>query len=152
MLLSSIYFYKFCSLQTFICVIYFRRGGENVSINDRLRSLRKEILKLTQDEFAKRISVSRSNLGNIEIGNIAVTDRVIATICSVFHVNEDWLRSGEGEPLIPLTRNQVIEDYVSRVMKDETAEFQKFIIELMSSLPVECWEAIEAKAQELRKK
>lgn len=38
----------------------------NLDIRDRIRYLRKEILHLTQEEFAKGARVSRSNLGNIE--------------------------------------------------------------------------------------
>ncbi len=65
-------------------------------INERIRYLRKDILKLTQEQFSNSIKISRSNLGSIEIGRISVTDRVISDICEGYHVNEVWLRTGEG--------------------------------------------------------
>lgn len=67
-----------------------------MEIYERIKKLRKEELKLTQDEFSKRIKISRSNLASIEIGRISVTDRVINDICLAFKVNEHWLKSGEG--------------------------------------------------------
>ncbi len=70
-----------------------------MTIGQRIRHLRKEIKKLTQDEFAQAIKISRSNLGNIETGVINATDRVLADICSTFNINEEWLRTGEGEML-----------------------------------------------------
>ncbi len=64
---------------------------------ERIRYFRKKIIKITQEEFSKKINISRSNLGNIEVGNVSVTDRVIADICSTFSVSEIWLRTGKGE-------------------------------------------------------
>ena len=52
---------------------------------------------MTQEEFARKINISRSNLGNIEVGTIGLTDRVATDICNAFSVSEVWLRSGEGE-------------------------------------------------------
>ncbi len=67
-----------------------------MNIYERIRFLRKEILQKTQEEFAESIKISRSNLGNIETGKVAVTNRVITDICNSFNVNEIWLRTGEG--------------------------------------------------------
>ena len=52
---------------------------------------------MTQEDFARKINISRSNLGNIEVGTIGLTDRVATDICNAFSVSEVWLRSGEGE-------------------------------------------------------
>lgn len=43
-----------------------------MNIYERIRFLRKEILQKTQEEFAESIKISRSNLGNIETGKVAV--------------------------------------------------------------------------------
>lgn len=70
-----------------------------MTIGERIRYFRKDVQGMTQDEFAKKINVSRSNLGNIEIGRISVTDRVVSDICNSFSVSEEWLRTGSGEML-----------------------------------------------------
>ena len=66
-------------------------------ISERIKYLRKNVLKMTQEEFAARINISRSNLGNIEVGRIVATDRVISDIADAFSVSESWLRDGIGE-------------------------------------------------------
>jgi len=63
---------------------------------ERIKDLRKE-LNLTQQEFAEKINISRSNLGNIETNTVGITDRVRNTICNEFNISEYWLRTGDGE-------------------------------------------------------
>lgn len=70
-----------------------------MTISKRIKYLRKT-LKLTQAEFANKIGLSRSNIANIEVSRIKVTDRTIKDICMEFKVNEEWLRTGNGEIFI----------------------------------------------------
>ena len=65
-------------------------------MNERLKLLRKA-LKLNQLEFAEKIQIGRSTLAGYENGLTNMTDRSIRDICRVFYVNEDWLRTGEGD-------------------------------------------------------
>lgn len=64
--------------------------------------MRTEILKLNQEDFGNNIGMSRSNVANIEVGRIKLTDRNIRDICDKYNVNEDWIRTGAGEPLIEI--------------------------------------------------
>ncbi len=67
----------------------FNNDYSNMGIEDRLKQLRKDILKLCQEEFAKKLDISRANMSSIEIGRVALTKRNIKTICEKFNVNED---------------------------------------------------------------
>jgi len=62
----------------------------------RLKQLRK-ILKINQTNFAKQLGITQTAYSMIENGNNPLSDRYIKVICSVFNVNENWLRTGEGE-------------------------------------------------------
>lgn len=119
-----------------------------MEINERIRLLRKEILNLTQQEFSEALNISRSNMGNIEIGRIAVTDRVISDICEKFNVDETWLRTGEGEPFRPLTRAQAITDFAADIIKED-ASFKARLIEALSKLSEEEREVLESIAEKL---
>lgn len=66
--------------------------------HERIKHFRKKILKLSQVEFSKKLNISRPNLGNIEIGKINITDRVLSDICRVFQVRKEWILTGE-EPM-----------------------------------------------------
>lgn len=70
-----------------------------MEIFERLKYIRKT-LNLTQKNFAKEIGLSQTSLGMIEVGDRKVQDRHIKTICSLFNVNENWFRTGNGEMFI----------------------------------------------------
>lgn len=122
-----------------------------MNIGERIRLLRKNELKMTQDDFASKIDISRSNIGNIEIGRIAVTERIIASICREFSVNEEWLRTGNGEMFVPLTRNQLITDFTADLIKEDET-FKKRLVEALAKLDESEWEVLEKLAESLIKK
>ncbi|GHV10071.1 hypothetical protein FACS189485_23040 [Spirochaetia bacterium] len=68
---------------------------DEVAINDRIMEVRKA-LALTQKQFGEGIKVSQAYFGNIELKQRKVNDRIITLICSVYGVNESWLRNGSG--------------------------------------------------------
>ena len=77
-----------------------------MKIYERIKKLRKD-LNLTQEDFAKKIKISRSNLANIESGQVKVTDRVIWEIVEKFSVSFDWLKTGEGEMYVQTTDSEI---------------------------------------------
>lgn len=69
------------------------------SINDRMKQVRKQLHK-TQTEFASELGFGQSGIAEIERSTRNITERHIKAICSIFKVNEDWLRYGKGEMFI----------------------------------------------------
>lgn len=68
---------------------------------ERIKDLRKNHLKLSQEAFGGRLGVSRSVINNIERNALARPDQklsLIKLICKEFSVNEDWLLNG-NEPM-----------------------------------------------------
>lgn len=89
----------------------------------RIKQLRKNFLKMSQEEFADAIGISRSNIGNIETGRVNVTDRNIEQICKEFGISESWLRDGVGDMIPDLSAD---EEYAKattdlRIDKDDRA-------------------------------
>lgn len=66
----------------------------------RLLAIRKD-QKLSQEEFGKRIGVSRSAICNYEVGERPISNQVILAVCREFGVSEIWLRHGSGETYEP---------------------------------------------------
>lgn len=62
---------------------------------ERIKEIRK-VLNLNQAEFAEKIGLGQSTLGMIEVGKRTFNDKHIKLICSTFNVNENWLRTGNG--------------------------------------------------------
>lgn len=69
-------------------------------MNERIKKLRKA-LDLTQQEFADKIGMKRNTVANYETDRNKPSNSVISLICKAFDVNEDWLRTGEGEMFGP---------------------------------------------------
>ena len=68
---------------------------------ERIKDLRKNHLKLSQEAFGGRLGVSRSVINNIERNALARPDQklsLVKLICKEFSVNEDWLLNG-SEPM-----------------------------------------------------
>lgn len=114
-----------------------------MEIHERIKYLRKDILKLTQQEFSDSLKISRSNMGNIEIGRIAVTDRVICDICEKFNINEEWLRIGNGSMYIELSKEEYIAAFISSILKNKEDSFKKRYVAMLSKLDEDGWEALE---------
>lgn len=66
---------------------------------DRLKSLRKELLGLTLDEFSSKVGVSRTFVSDIENSNSGPSAEFIYGITKL-GVSLDWLIEGKGEPFL----------------------------------------------------
>ena len=117
-------------------------------MNERLKILRKS-LKLTQQEFADRIGIKRNSLANYEIGRNTPIDAIVVSICREFNVNEDWLRTGNGEMFLTTNRNADIARLTRQLLSEESDSFKNRFISMLSNMTVEEWEFLEKKSKEL---
>lgn len=70
-------------------------------MNERIKEVRKA-LGLSGEKFGNRIGVKRSAISDIERGRNGVSEQNIKAICREFNVNEDWLRTGNGNMFNPV--------------------------------------------------
>lgn len=93
-------------------------------MNSRIKELRKK-LGLSQTEFGARLGIKQTTVAGYETGGRTPIDAVISLICREFHVNEEWLRTGEGEMF------QLVDDklsaYVSEITDSDDYLIQSFI-------------------------
>ena len=99
-------------------------------MNKRLIALRKA-LKMTQGEFAERLGLRGTSLSMVEQGRNGLTEQNIKLICMIFNVNEQWLRTGEGEMFGSPSpyEKELLELY--RQLPEET---QDFILDMVRTL------------------
>ena len=125
-----------------------------MNINERIRHLRKNELKMTQNIFASKIDISRSNLGNIETGEVSVTERVIASICREFNVNEVWLRNGTGEEFSEVPLHEQAYNRFGYIMENSSPSKKaalSVLLELLYNVPDEQWDMIMKQYDEIKK-
>lgn len=77
-------------------------------MNERVKELRKT-LGLSGEKFGEPLGLKRSAISQIETGNANLTDQVIKLICLTYNVNEDWLRTGNGE-MFNQSENEFLSD------------------------------------------
>lgn len=111
-------------------------------MNGRIKEIRNAIGK-NQTDFAKELSVSRSAICKIESGENTPSEQTIKLICSVFNVNEDWLRYGTGEMFRPISKSDQIADMISDVMKSDEEDFKRRLISALARLDDNGWENLE---------
>ena len=119
-----------------------------MTIGERIKKLRKAE-NLTQQAFAEKICVKRNTVATYEMGRSIPADSAISLICREFNVNENWLRTGEGEMFIKRDREDEIAAAVHQLLSGESAEFKKRLISVLVSLKEEHWEILEDKVKEL---
>lgn len=84
---------------------------------DRVKKLRKE-LDCTLERFGKPLGVGKTAISKIEKGENNLTEQMLLSICREFNVNQEWLRTGEGEMFIPVPEEDEVAAYVEDLLAD----------------------------------
>ncbi len=120
------------------------------SINERFREIRTSLgKKISQEAFAKEIGLTRSELKNIEYSKTEPKNFTILQVCLKYNINEDWLRTGEGEMMKPAKREDAISVFLADVMRGEDADFRRRLVAVLSKLDTFEWELLEKMALKL---
>lgn len=117
-------------------------------MKDRIKALRKA-LSLNQTAFGSKIGVKQSAVAAYESGSRTPLDSVIVSICREFGVNEHWLRTGQGEMLVQLSREEEIMRFAATVIRDPSSEFQRQALAVLAKLTPEQWQLMEEMARNL---
>ena len=65
-------------------------------MNNRVKELRLA-LGLSGEKFGERLGVQRNAISRIETGKNGLTEQMFKLICTTYNVNEQWLRTGDGD-------------------------------------------------------
>lgn len=111
-------------------------------MKERIRKLRRS-LDMTQQEFADKLGVKRNTVGQWECGINGITDQVAISICREFNVNENWLRTGEGDMFVERTRDEQLASFFEDLQSDTTDPFKRQFILTLSALDDAEWEMLK---------
>lgn len=84
-----------------------------MTINERIKYLRKKILKMNQTTFGEKIGMAQTGVSSFESQGGTVTESTIKSISLVFGISEDWLRYGT-EPMYCVKSNQSFEEFLEK--------------------------------------
>lgn len=106
---------------------------ENSSVSTRIALLRKK-LNLTQSQFAKKIGIAQNSYSLIETGKNALTEQNIKLICLTFAVNENWLRTGEGDMFIADKKETQQQERFIKLFERLNSNMQNVVIKHLQNL------------------
>lgn len=110
-------------------------------MNYRIREIRKDN-NLTQTEFGERIGVKGNTVTGYEKENRIPSDAIILSICREFNVNEEWLRTGQGEKYMRLSRKETVAAYVGKILGGKVTPLEETLIEFMAETSPQEWEEL----------
>ena len=111
-------------------------------MNNRIKAVRKA-LSLNQTEFGAKIGVKQGTVAAYESGSRVPLDSVVVSICREFGVSEQWLRTGEGEMFLRLSREEEITKFAVSVIRDPDSQFQRQLLSTMARLEPAQWKLME---------
>lgn len=117
-------------------------------MKERIKTIRQSV-NLTQAQFAAQLGLSRNYIAMIEIGQREPSDRTISDICRVFNVNPVWLRTGVGEPFVPLSRSDELAAIFERIEIGTDAKSR--LIRAVAQIPDEAFPSLLAFVEQLHR-
>lgn len=82
-------------------------------MDNRVKQLR-QFLNISQEEFGKRIGITKSSVSNFEKGTRNMSEQTMKSICREFNVSIAWLKEGIGDMFTDLPEtilDQLVEEY-----------------------------------------
>lgn len=111
-------------------------------MNNRIKQIR-TALGLSQDEFGKKLGVTRGAITNIELNKVEPKPLFVSLICQTFNVNDRWLRTGEGEMFMELSVEDEIAAFMGDILKNEKSNFRRRFIAALARLDDTGWDVLE---------
>ncbi len=93
---------------------------------ERIRLVRNQ-LGLTRASFGSKIGVSGDVINNLERGRVEVKEHMVKLICSIYGVNEDWLRTGNGEMFAPISDEEQLHQIFTEIEFSDDALIKKVV-------------------------
>jgi transcriptional regulator with XRE-family HTH domain len=102
------------------------------TIYERIKQVR-AALNLSQREFAKRMYLSQSFFGEIEVGRRNLNDRIIYLITTQYKVNKEWLKTGKGE-MFSTSMTQIRLEHFAKIFENLDEMLQDYLVKQAADL------------------
>lgn len=118
-------------------------------MNERLKELR-IYLGLTQEAFGETVGVTKAAISRIESGVNSLSDRMMLSIVTQHNVNEEWLRTGNGDMFNPMSEDEELDLYIGRVSGGDD-KFKKNLLKALCKLTDDEWNVLKKIIEETKK-
>ena len=102
-------------------------------MQNRIKELRKA-LNLNQTEFGEKIGAKQATVAGWEVGRREPSPLVIGSICREFNVNENWLRTGQGEMFVEISEDEQLADFFGKIQTSDESDSIKMLMKTVAKL------------------
>lgn len=113
-------------------------------IGNRVKMVRKD-LHMNQEEFGQWLGgLKKSSISKIERSQNGISQRNIDALCSVFHVNREWLLTGNGQMYSDLPKSEEVIDQLIQAFSNDPRiqDKQKRFFFYLSKLTDDQWDTL----------
>lgn len=121
-------------------------------LKERIRYVRKEVLKMKHTEFSEMLGVSTVSTSYYEAGTRTPSNAVLKIMADKAGINETWLLTGEGEMKAPSTKEQEVASLASMLYGIEQDSFEYQVFMYLKDMPIEDWQAFQRFVRNVVKK
>ena len=125
-------------------------------MNERIKTIRTmQKPKMSQDAFGAKLGITGAAVSRIESGDRAVTEQVMKAICREFGVREEWLRTGEGDMLLPVSEDDELVQALAYLQVNENDPMRDLLVaywKLPENENAVIWKLITAMNEKKQKK
>ena len=111
-------------------------------MNERIRELR-EFLGKSQEDFAQSLELSRNYISLVENGQRTMSSHTIKVLCTLYDVNENWLRTGEGMMFVEKTEDEEISEMLADIQLSGSSSFKHRLAVALARLDDDGWKWLE---------
>ncbi len=111
-------------------------------MNERIRELR-EFLGKSQEDFAQSLELSRNYISLVENGQRNMSSHTIKVLCTLYDVNENWLRTGEGMMFVEKTEDEEISEMLADIQLSGSSSFKHRLAVALARLDDDGWKWLE---------
>lgn len=110
----------------------------STTLGERVSIIRKK-LGMSQQELANELNLSKNYISLVENNKRNLSYTAQTVLCSISGANENWLRTGEGDPFPPRTRREVVQRFVDHldVLPDDDVKVR--LISTLAELDEKYW-------------
>lgn len=106
-------------------------------MKERLFELRKNVLKLSRAKFGEPIGMTDSEIKNLENGVTQLKESKIHLIVKTYNVNEQWLKTGEGEMFLEKSESDKLAELFADLMGKPVDDEERQLAESYAALTKE---------------
>lgn len=111
-------------------------------MNERIRELR-EFFGKSQENFAQSLELSRNYISLVENGQRNMSSHTIKVLCTLYDVNENWLRTGEGMMFVEKTEDEEISEMLADIQLSGSGSFKHRLAVALARLDDDGWKWLE---------